>query len=438
MPHVASSPADLLTTIHGAAHLDGDLLVIDDEARFRGARDPRPRLDRGVQRRRGRRPRPRSGSSGRRARPSARRRRASRTCTAPEPAARSTGSRSRPSTCAPRSSTWRATVFEAAAAADVGAVILELARSEQTYTFQRPIDYSTSVLAGAIAAGWRVAGLHPGRPLPVQRQEVRRRSRGDDRGDPTRVPDGDRGRLPQHRHRLVDAGRPVEADRRGAAARELPAGGRADGPHPDARVRRRDGQRRRRDRRGRHEELDRRGAARLPRRLPPRARRAIAGRDRDQQGERPDRDEPRRRPAARRRRRRGEARLRGPARARRRRPRSTGWPARSSTGPRRSPTSCSTGSRPSRRRRSTSRPGSRTRCTSTRPSRTSCTARSRRGASATRSTSARTARPTSSSSTRRARRRSGRSSGSSGTSRPRTRSSPRSGARSPTSSPSSG
>ncbi len=47
------------------------------------------------------------------------------------------------------------TIYEAAAAADVGAVILELARSEQTYTFQRPIDYATSVLAGAIAAGWQ-------------------------------------------------------------------------------------------------------------------------------------------------------------------------------------------------------------------------------------------------------------------------------------------
>jgi fructose-bisphosphate aldolase, class II len=46
------------------------------------------------------------------------------------------------------------TVYETAASADVGAVILELARSEQTYTFQRPIDYYTSVLAGAIAAGW--------------------------------------------------------------------------------------------------------------------------------------------------------------------------------------------------------------------------------------------------------------------------------------------
>jgi fructose/tagatose bisphosphate aldolase len=47
------------------------------------------------------------------------------------------------------------TIFEAAEAADVGAVILELARSEQTYTFQRPADYAASVLAGAIAAGWQ-------------------------------------------------------------------------------------------------------------------------------------------------------------------------------------------------------------------------------------------------------------------------------------------
>jgi fructose/tagatose bisphosphate aldolase len=45
--------------------------------------------------------------------------------------------------------------FETATTDDVGAVILELARSEQTYTFQRPIDYATSVLAGAIAADWR-------------------------------------------------------------------------------------------------------------------------------------------------------------------------------------------------------------------------------------------------------------------------------------------
>ena len=46
------------------------------------------------------------------------------------------------------------TAFEAALAGDVGAVILELARSEQTYTNQRPIDYLTGVLAGAVAARW--------------------------------------------------------------------------------------------------------------------------------------------------------------------------------------------------------------------------------------------------------------------------------------------
>jgi fructose/tagatose bisphosphate aldolase len=45
--------------------------------------------------------------------------------------------------------------FETAQTEDVGAVILELARSEQTYTFQRPVDYSTAVLAGAIAAHWQ-------------------------------------------------------------------------------------------------------------------------------------------------------------------------------------------------------------------------------------------------------------------------------------------
>src|SRR3990172_4635872 len=45
--------------------------------------------------------------------------------------------------------------FETAAAAEAGAVILELARSEQTYTYQRPIDYATACLAGAVAAGWQ-------------------------------------------------------------------------------------------------------------------------------------------------------------------------------------------------------------------------------------------------------------------------------------------
>jgi fructose/tagatose bisphosphate aldolase len=38
---------------------------------------------------------------------------------------------------------------------DAGAVIFELARSEQEYTFQRPGEYITSVLAGCISAGWQ-------------------------------------------------------------------------------------------------------------------------------------------------------------------------------------------------------------------------------------------------------------------------------------------
>ncbi|HEY4633918.1 MAG TPA: class II fructose-bisphosphate aldolase [Candidatus Limnocylindrales bacterium] len=154
MPHVASSPADLLETIHGAAHLDGDLLVIDDDAAFRSTaiRDL---------------------------------------------AWTAAFSTDEPTTAAAQWIVWEAsqalgahsasihdlymargrgevsgftvpainlraqtfdmarTVFEAAMGADVGAVILEIARSEQTYTYQRPIDYTTSVLAGAIAAGWR-------------------------------------------------------------------------------------------------------------------------------------------------------------------------------------------------------------------------------------------------------------------------------------------
>ena len=35
MPHVATSPADLLETIRPSAHLDGARLAIDDEATFR-------------------------------------------------------------------------------------------------------------------------------------------------------------------------------------------------------------------------------------------------------------------------------------------------------------------------------------------------------------------------------------------------------------------
>ncbi|MEO6350291.1 MAG: aldolase, partial [Candidatus Limnocylindrales bacterium] len=43
----------------------------------------------------------------------------------------------------------------AAESLDAGAFIFELARSEQEYTFQRPGEYITSVLAGCLHAGWR-------------------------------------------------------------------------------------------------------------------------------------------------------------------------------------------------------------------------------------------------------------------------------------------
>ncbi|MBA2255513.1 MAG: class II fructose-bisphosphate aldolase [Chloroflexi bacterium] len=46
-------------------------------------------------------------------------------------------------------------ILRAAAGLEAGTVILELARSEQEYTYQRPGEFITSVLAGAIAAGWR-------------------------------------------------------------------------------------------------------------------------------------------------------------------------------------------------------------------------------------------------------------------------------------------
>jgi fructose/tagatose bisphosphate aldolase len=46
-------------------------------------------------------------------------------------------------------------ILETAQKNDSAAVIFELARSEQTYTYQRVFEYATSILAGAVAAGWK-------------------------------------------------------------------------------------------------------------------------------------------------------------------------------------------------------------------------------------------------------------------------------------------
>ena len=154
MPHVATSTADLLSTIHPAAHLDGDVLVVDDEAAFRSTviRDVAWT----------------AAFSTEEATTAAAQWivwEASEALEAQSASIQdlySARGRGEVSGFTVPAINLRAqtfdmarTAFEAAASADVGAVIFEIARSEQTYTFQRPIDFSTSILAGAIAAGWR-------------------------------------------------------------------------------------------------------------------------------------------------------------------------------------------------------------------------------------------------------------------------------------------
>lgn len=154
MPHVASSPSDLLARLAGAAHLGGDRLVIDDESTFRGTaiRDlawtaafstdetttsAAQWLIWEASQALGARSASIQGLYDARARGEV------HGFTVPAINIRA------------QTFDMARTTYEAAEAADVGAVILELARSEQTYTYQRPIDYATGVLAGAIAASWR-------------------------------------------------------------------------------------------------------------------------------------------------------------------------------------------------------------------------------------------------------------------------------------------
>ena len=154
MPHVATSPADLMTTIAAAAHIDGGRLVIDDEKAFRDAAsrdlawtavfaedDETKQAGRVAV----------VGNSSALGALSA--------SIHELYMARGRGEVSGFTVPAIniRAQTFdmARTVFETAQSAEVGAVIFEIARSEQTYTFQRPIDFATSVLAGAIAANWR-------------------------------------------------------------------------------------------------------------------------------------------------------------------------------------------------------------------------------------------------------------------------------------------
>ncbi|HET9084332.1 MAG TPA: class II fructose-bisphosphate aldolase [Candidatus Limnocylindrales bacterium] len=153
MPHVATSPADLMTTIEAAAHIDGGRLVIDDEKALRdvairdlawtaafaddATKGAAQWLVWEASQELG------ALSASIHELYMARGRGEVHGFTVPAINLRA------------QTFDMARTVFETAQSADVGAVILEIARSEQTYTFQRPIDFATSVLAGAVAANWR-------------------------------------------------------------------------------------------------------------------------------------------------------------------------------------------------------------------------------------------------------------------------------------------
>ena len=154
MPHVATSPADLLDALKGVAHIDADRLVIDDERAFRdgGIRDLAWTAAFTTD--------DATAAAAQWIVWEASQALGARSASIHELyAARARGEVSGFTVPAIniRAQTFdmARTALEAAAVSDVGTVIFELARSEQTYTYQRPVDYATGVLAGAIAAGWK-------------------------------------------------------------------------------------------------------------------------------------------------------------------------------------------------------------------------------------------------------------------------------------------
>jgi len=152
MPHVATSIADLLATMAGAAHVEGDRLVIDDEAKFRAdaikdlawtaaftTDEPTAEATRWLVWEASQALGARSASI--QGLYMARSRGDVAGFTVPAVNLRA------------QTFDMARTFLSVAKEKEVGAIIFEIARSEQTYTFQRPQDFATSVLAGAIAAG---------------------------------------------------------------------------------------------------------------------------------------------------------------------------------------------------------------------------------------------------------------------------------------------
>ena len=153
MPHVASSLPDLLATIAGTAHIEGDRLVIDDEAGFRShtirdlawtaaftTDDPTAEATRWLVWEASQALGARSASI--QGLYMARSRGEVSGFTVPAVNLRA------------QTFDMARTFLSVAKEKEVGALIFEIARSEQTYTYQRPQDFATSVLAGAVAAGF--------------------------------------------------------------------------------------------------------------------------------------------------------------------------------------------------------------------------------------------------------------------------------------------
>jgi fructose/tagatose bisphosphate aldolase len=154
MPTVAASVSELIRLLHGSARLEGDRLRIDDEPAFRerGARDLAWTVAFSED--------PDTVEAARWAIWEASQELGARSASIHELyLARGRGEVSGFTVPAVniRAQTFdmARVLYETAARHDVAAVICELARSEQTYTYQRPTEYAATVLAGALAAGWR-------------------------------------------------------------------------------------------------------------------------------------------------------------------------------------------------------------------------------------------------------------------------------------------
>ncbi len=153
MPHAATSIADLLAQLKGAAHIADDRLAIDDETAFRSraaadlawtaaftADEPTAEAARWIIWEASQALGARSASI--QELYMARSRGEVKGFTVPAMNLRA------------QTFDMARTIYETARRNDVGALIIEIARSEQTYTFQRPMDFAASVYAGAMAAGW--------------------------------------------------------------------------------------------------------------------------------------------------------------------------------------------------------------------------------------------------------------------------------------------